>query len=270
LLQIVSLINIDIKNLQTGLGVQVEEIKGLEQYSEDDLKKLIVTLRDSRRLLQEKENHKISQGIEKVGEYISKLENIYQEEDRPLSLEKYTSLSLHALNDAINIHPNYPVGDDNEPTFTAPAGKPDIECYYESFNSICEVTMLTGRDQWYNEGQPVMRHLRDFETKNINKKAYCLFIAPTLHRDTMSTFWFSVKYEYEGKQQKIIPLTIKDFIEVLKTLSYLKENNSFLKHSDLENLYEGVINKSKEFSNVSDWINSIPAVINNWKQTLSA
>lgn len=34
------------------------------------------------------------------------------------------------------------MGDDNEPTFTAPANKPDIECFYQSFNSICEVTML--------------------------------------------------------------------------------------------------------------------------------
>jgi hypothetical protein len=33
-----------------------------------------------------------------------------------------------------------------------------------------------------------------------------------MHRDTINTFWYSVKYGYEGegkdKQQKIIPLTI--------------------------------------------------------------
>jgi hypothetical protein len=134
---------------------------------------------------------------------------------------------LHALNDALKIQPNYPVGDDNEPTFTAPAGMPDIECFYNKFNAICEVTMLTSRDQWYNEGQPVMRHLRDFEKKNENKDSYCLFIAPALHRDTLNTFWFSVKYEYEGRAQKIIPLTIENFINLIKVLINLKEQNKF-------------------------------------------
>ena len=117
-------------------------------------------------------------------------------------LEKLSSLGLHALNDALKIQPNYPVGDDNEPTFTAPANTPDIECFYQSFNAICEVTMLTGRDQWYNEGQPVMRHLRDFENKHQDKDSYCLFIAPKMHRDTINTFWTAIKYEYEGRTQK--------------------------------------------------------------------
>lgn len=42
-------------------------------------------------------------------------------------------MGLNALNDAILIKPNYPVGDDNEPTFTAPANKPDIECFLSIF-----------------------------------------------------------------------------------------------------------------------------------------
>ncbi len=174
------------------------------------------------------------------------------------------------MNDALSIQPNYPVGDDNEPTFTAPAGKPDIECYYEGFNSICEVTMLAGRDQWYNEGQPVMRHLRDFETKNNGKKAYCLFVAPKLHRDTMSTFWYSVKYEYEGAQQNIIPLTIGNFIQLLKILLEMKRNNRALKHSDLERLYENVLSKTKEVNNVVEWVGLIPSVIGSWQETLRA
>jgi len=269
LMQIIQLIDSDIKNLHSELGMVHTKLSELENLPEDKLKEIIISLRESRRVLQEKKNHALSQNVDMVKEYISRLENIYDEEDKPLALEKYTALSLHALNDAINIHPNYPVGDDNEPTFTAPAGKPDIECYYEGFNSICEVTMLTGRDQWYNEGQPVMRHLREFENKNSDKKTYCLFVAPTLHRDTMNTFWFSVKYEYEGKQQKIVPLTIKHFIQLLKTLSVIKEKGHFLKHSDLERLYENVLVKSQEVNNVGDWIELIPSVINNWQETLS-
>ena len=64
-----------------------------------------------------------------------------------LALEKWITTSLITLNDAIEIKPNYTSDDENNILFTAPAGTPDIECYYEEFNSICEVTMLTGRDQ---------------------------------------------------------------------------------------------------------------------------
>ena len=142
-------------------------------------------------------------------------------------LEKLSALGLHALNDALQIHPNYPVGDDNEPTFTAPANVPDIECFYKSFNAICEVTMLRGRDQWFNEAQPVMRHLRDFEERYKEKPSYCLFIAPQIHRDTVNTFWIAIRYEYEGRRQRIIPLSIKLFVSILKTLLKMKKKEFF-------------------------------------------
>ncbi len=230
---------------------------GLKNYARD--------LRIYRRNLQEKENSQQSQNVEKVKEYIEVLENIYGLEEKPIVLEKYVSLGLNALNDALEIKPNYPAGDDNEPTFTAPANTPDIECYYQSHNAICEVTMLKGRDQWYNEGQPVMRHLRDFEDKNQSKTTYCLFIAPTLHRDTVNTFWMAIKYEYEGKAQKIVPLSISQFVELLKILVELKEKGIFLKHKKLFELYEEIINSSSNFDNPSEWLRGISNLIGSWK-----
>lgn len=84
-----------------------------------------------------------------------------------------------AIDDAKEISPNYSVGDDNLPLFTAAGNNPDIECRYSSFGMICEVTLLRGRDQWFNEGQPIMRHLREFENRDQNKSLdnYCLFLA---------------------------------------------------------------------------------------------
>jgi len=177
-------------------------------------------------------------------------------------------LGLNALNDALGIKPNYPVGDDNEPTFTAPANTPDIECYYENFNAICEVTMLNSRDQRYNEGQPVMRHLRDFEVKNNDKKAYCLFIAPAIHRDTLNTFWTAIKYEYEGQKQNIVPLTISNFTQLLKILIEIKKSGNFLKHQEIGGLYDKIISSSKGFADSGQRLASIPNTINNWQKEL--
>jgi len=162
------------------------------------------------------------------------------------------------------IKPNYSIGDDNEPKNTAPGGKSDIECFYKEFNSICEVTLLKDRSQWFNEGQPVMRHLRDFENENKCKPNYCLFIAPEIHRDTRNTFWQAVKYEYEGEKQKIIPLTIKQFIELLEILAEIKESNKKLIHTEISNLYNDIL-EINEVSNSLDWLNKIFEKIHFWR-----
>ena len=228
----------------------------------------IKELRGYRRELQDEEIYRQSQAIEQLESYIEDLENIYDFEDRPILLEKLSALGLQALNDAIKIRPNYPVGDDNEPTFTAPANTPDIECFYESFNAVCEVTMQTGRAQWYHEGQPVMRHLRDFEKRHKNKPSYCLFIAPKLHRDTVNTFWTAIKYEYEGQPQRIIPLSIQHFVFILKILLQLKTEEKFLKHSDISRLYNDILDSSNLFNNSSEWLKSIPNTISLWRESL--
>ena len=186
----------------------------------------------------------------------------------PLLLEQYSALSLMALDDAKEIHPNYTLGDDNLPTFTAKGNVPDIECYYETFNMICEVTLLKSRDQWFNEGQPVMRHFRDFENKSA-KDNYCLFIAPLLHRDTVNTFWMSVKYEYEGSKQKIIPFSISQYNSILEIVLELNDKNYRVKHTDFKTLLENLYNKSNSASNCDEWLSDFDDIINNWKYELT-
>src|SRR3989344_1412435 len=172
------------------ITIPVFEFRNAPSLNKNELKLYAEELRIYRRKLQELETHFQSQNVEKIKEYIEALSNIHQSVNKKsIELERLTTLAINALDDAIEIKPNYPVGDDNEPTFTAPAGKPDIECFYEAFNSVCEVTMLTDRSQWYNEGQPVMRHVRDFEESYPEKGVYCLFVAPRLHQDTIETFW---------------------------------------------------------------------------------
>lgn len=243
--------------------VSVLDREGLKLYAEE--------LRTYRRKLQELETHLESQNVEKIKEYIMELQNIHQSVNKKsVELERLTALAVNALNDAIEIKPNYPVGDDNEPTFTAPAGKPDIECFYEAFNSVCEVTMLTDRSQWYNEGQPVMRHVRDFEESYPGKRVYCLFVAPRLHQDTIETFWVAIKHGYRGTHQKIVPLSITQLIKLLEVLVSLKESGRRLNHAELSRLYEEIIALTNNVTDSLEWIEQIPATINSWGERILA
>ncbi|MFN3271471.1 MAG: AlwI family type II restriction endonuclease [Cloacibacterium caeni] len=257
--------------LKLGISLPVFPENIVQNSEINILKSHISSLREYRRILFEKETHFYSQSTENIEVYVETLSKIFQiSTGRPVELERSVTLGLNALNDAINIKPNYPVGDDNEPTFTAPANKPDIECFYENFNAICEVTLLTNRSQWYNEGQPVMRHIRDFEKAYSEKDTYCLFIAPKLHRDTVNTFWVSVKYEYEGQKQKIVPISITQFIQLLEILKENKERGVFLTHQKLRELYDSIIEVTNQVNNSEEWIKSIPKLIDTWKKSIAA
>jgi hypothetical protein len=244
-----------------------------ESDNTDTLNMVIEHLRAYRRSLNDAGIHAELQLLENIEDCIAGLKNIFKLADKkPVELERLITFGLHIFNDALGIHPNYPVGDDNQPTFTAPANKPDIECFYQSFNSICEVTLLSNRSQWFNEGQPVMRHFRDFETAHNEKQSYCLFVAPKIHRDTANTFWISVKYEYEGCKQKIIPVTIQQFIEILTFLLQAKKQNNdyFLSHRKIQELFDAIVSATETVSKSDDWLSAIPALINQWGVSIAA
>lgn len=263
--EIVNAVYVDVKELQSNLGITILGKKNISSMSESDLMSYIDDLRETRKNLQEKDNHIKSQPVSSITQYIEQLEKIFEFENRPLMLEYLSTMGLHALNDAKEIKPNYPVGDDNEPTSTAPGGMADIECFYEDFNMICEVTMLNGRDQWFNEGQPVMRHLRDFE--NSNRNSYCIFIAPTIHTDSAETFHIANTIGYKGSKQKIAPITIKQFVELLKTLKQMREENKQFTHNNLKSLMDNIA-ESANSVNSDEWIANTQSIINSWSANL--
>lgn len=268
--QIVQTLIKEVRDYEKRLNKPPAPFPPLRTLSEAALKKQAQHLRGIRQQLQEEELSRKSESTTEVERCITLLDGIFKQTNRPVLLEKLSAFGLQALNDALKIQPNYPVGDDNEPTFTAPAHRADIECFYEGFSAICEVTMLTNRNQWFNEGQPVMRHLRDFEKQHRKLPAYCLFIAPKLHRDTLNTFWVAVKYEYESEKQRIIPLRICDFTAMLKTLLALRQRRRSLRHTDLHNLYARITQASTTCSGAVQWATTIPDILAAWQEELLA
>ena len=242
--------------------------------SVDKLKTYIKEQRAYRTHLQNLEiKQSVHQDYSKINETIESLTDIYTHNSAKLSkkfsieLEKWTNIALNILNDAVLIKPNSPVGDDNEPIYTAPNGVPDIECYYKTFNAICEVTMLTSRDQWFNEGQPVMRHLRDFEKNNSTLPNYCLFVAPSIHKDTVNTFYTSVKYEYEGQKQHIIPITIPQLECILQVVQSTLQKNKPFKHNYIKSLYDCCTDLS-DVKDSTQWLDKINNSISTWSKQI--
>lgn len=152
LLQILSEINTEITDIEKDLSLPLSEITPPDSHEE--LKIIIEKRREYRTYLQNleirKQYHEDTSHIDGAIEALSDI----RDHNKPklakkysIELEKWANVALNIIDDATLIKPNAPVGDDNEPIYTAPNGVPDIECYYESFGAVCEVTMLTNRDQ---------------------------------------------------------------------------------------------------------------------------
>ena len=210
--------------------------------------------------------------FEEIPNCLEELENInsknskhtkYADIEPSLRLEYLVSKILIGLDCAVQIKPNYLTDDNGWPIYHAVGGVADIEGYYSQFDAIFEVTLLKNRDQQYkNETQPVMRHLREFEKKQAHE-AICMFIAPIIHRDTLNAFWSAVKYEYEGRPQKIIPLTIEQFIHLARQL-YIKRRNHKLNQELIKITFDRLLNINRLNSSI-EWQRHIEQMLDTQK-----
>lgn len=242
----------------------------IEKLIKESLQKYISDLRQFNLKLQERlKKSQLLGNIQKTEEIVGILKDIKKlRKYEPEQFEKLITEALKIINDEILIKPNYPVDDSGEPISHSPANRPDVECYYQTFKAICEVTLNTSKLQWVHEGQPIMRHLRDFENQQQTKEVFCIFIAPQIHNDTYSQFWISVKYEYNGLPQRIVPITTEQFAILLETLLKLVQQGQRFSHKELYTLYSKVVNETKDLNSFSNWATSIPEVIKEWQEEL--
>jgi hypothetical protein len=248
------------------IGINIDDL------NQNELKVLIDNLRDiGRDIAQKAEKIRLLNNVDVIKEFIVLLNDNRKIRDlSPELFEKAIASILRILNDEINIKPNYPMDDNGEPIGHAPGNRPDIECFYKSYNAIIEVTLDTSNFQWVRETQPVMRHLREFEKISNHENNYCLFIAPKIHQDTSYHFWFAVTNGYDGAEQNILPLTARQVSLILETLLELIAKGRKMSHDRLMSLYDEIVNNAQRVSGHTEWVNGIDDLIGAWKKSILA
>lgn len=182
--------------------------------------------------------------------------------DQPLMLEWNTWRAFTMLNDG-NIVGNFKVDIEGMPLSTAGGNLPDIQCEYAEFNLIVEVTMSTGQKQYEMEGEPIARHLGDIKSKNPEKDAYCLFIAPKPSEATIAHFYSlnQINVKRYGGKSKIVPMSIDMFVDMLKCAMENKSKLSSLSiKSYLDNLFKAIDDVEDE----EEWYKLIKTTSKNW------
>ena len=187
----------------------------------------------------------------------------------PVEFEHMISQCLKIMNDELQIKPNCILDDEGSPIGFAPGNKADIEGYYESFNSIFEATLDVSRHQVYRESVPVMRHLKDFESVNAGKPAFCVFVAPRVHNDTVNYFWYSVKYGFEGKKQRIVALDLTHYMDILEFFVNAIEQRKNFTHHNLKTLFELITSDAVSKESSTSWFADVYRIIKDWQQSIT-
>ena len=234
------------------------------------IKKIKPVLLQSNLKIQTKE----LESSEQITEIITSLDMNYMTKESarkaPVELEYQTTRGLLALNDG-DIMPNYPKGVDGEPTSHAGGGKPDIECFYEDYDMVCEVTLLKTQDQWKAESISVPDHFEKFIKENKKQKNFCLFIAPQIHERTIRTFYTNNQWE-EKEFGRTVPLTISQFKQILETLKKLRELQKprGITHKEMGIFYQRVTDSLSNFSGGKflEWRNNIQVILDKWIQEI--
>lgn len=247
----------------SALGILIKKDYTDEITPSVSLSEKISLIRKQNRYLFQLQQQELLQKPEEMEGITTRIGGIFEAEDKPLELEYLITLAFESINDAEEIKPNYPVDDENRPIFTAPGDVPDLECFYADFNLVSEVTLLRSRDQWFSEGQPVMRHTKDFIERH-KAETFCIFLAPVIHRDTLNTFWHAARYGYEGKRLKIIPLNFDQFKLVLETIAFIRKQGRFFKSNDLREFLNSFFTNLNKHHNSVKWFESINKCLKTW------
>ncbi|GIV04886.1 MAG: hypothetical protein KatS3mg016_0461 [Fimbriimonadales bacterium] len=237
----------------------------LNSLSQEGLEFLIDQLRtEIRRLTLQAERDRLRLSVDKLDEHAQAISKFKRQKGvQPEDFEHLLYQILVTIDDELQIQPNYPTDDYGNPISHAPGGKADIECFYSNFAMIVEVTLDTGNFQWVREGQPVMRHLREFEERVGTENIYCLFVAPKIHDDTYSQFWFAVKYEYKGARQRILPLNSDQFRIVIEAMRSWIEKHQKADHRLLQQLLDDAL-EIDQVNGYDKWREHIQRTLDQW------
>ncbi len=181
--------------------------------------------------------------------------------DAPLMLEWNMWRAMTML-DGGNIKACLKFDDFGNPMSTAQGNMADIICDYGHFGLTVEVTMQSGQRQYEAEGEPVTRHLAKYK-REINKLAYCLFIAPKINEATIAHFYalHKMNISYYGGTSTIIPLSLNLFLKMIEDsykASYVPEPRHVQDFFEYSN---ELANKTK---NEKEWYKGITEKALNW------
>ena len=134
-------------------------------------------------------------------------------------LEFLTALAIKSKLPEVRVIPNYPCDDEGLPISTASGigSQGDIECFEQSNAILVEVTMAEGASTNHDGSLANQSTFRGFLKINILQNSQCVFIAPSIFRDSER----QINWIKSEENLVIRPYKINDFISYLEVENQL-------------------------------------------------
>ncbi len=129
-------------------------------------------------------------------------------------------LAINSLNNKPWEARRFQIDQDFLPVGCAPGGGPDAYFEYDQEVIVLEATLSDSSRQEAMEGEPVRRHVADFEQRyGGNKKVYGLFVAKNINSNTAHTFRMGEWYLPDDTPLfvDIVPLRIDQLLALLRS-----------------------------------------------------
>jgi len=135
-----------------------------------------------------------------------------------------------------------------------------MELYKNGYILIPEVSLMTGVRQWEHEGSSVIDHVFKYIEQCSDKRVFGIFLASSMNVRTLWQFYILNRESWIGKPVPVIPLTIKQYIEVIK---HIYANDLDIDH--LQKLIEKLHNDTFNYPTYREWVEGINHSIEEWK-----
>ncbi len=195
-------------------------------------------------------------------EILEKFDDILGADDMAaLWLEVNTWKSLLSIEGDKVVKRNFQIEEDLSPKSFAPGigNTPDMELYMDDCIIIPEVSLMTGVQQWEHEASSVIDHVLSFVKENSGKRVRGLFLSTSINPRTKWQFFILNKQSWLDAPVPVIPLTIRQYIEILK---HIYANG--LTITDFASLIEDIHGLAKNSDNYNDWFEASSKHIANW------
>ncbi len=206
----------------------------------------------------------ISKNEQTRKEILDKFEDILtgNEDMAALWLECNTWRSLVAIDGEKEVKRNFTIEEDLSPRFFAPGkgNTPDMELYKDDYVIVPEVSLMTGVLQWEHEASSVIDHILNIMKKYKSTYVIGLFISSKINVRTMWQFFILNKQSWMGSPVPVIPLTIEQYMKVLK---YTYSNN--LAIDELNNLLNYIHQEAIDCESYEEWDKSMEKYIEKWQ-----
>ena len=185
--------------------------------------------------------------------------------DRPLYLEWNVWRALSFLNYGA-VQANFRMDQEGNPVSLATGNKSDIECHYEKFHVIVDVTMSYGARQYDTESIPVPRHVGSFQKERRaggdDRPVYGLFVAHRIHPEVTIPFWYLHKIPLRsyGGVVSVIPLDLEDLRALLRKARQVGHWSA----DDIHHFFERARANALSTSDEKEWHRQLRKLARNW------